>query len=51
VEKIYGNLTEEQFKRLIGQLPEFRRESREFQELLRAASADKLREVLGDGVW
>ncbi len=51
MEKEYGELTEDQFKRLIGQLPEFRRESGEIQDALNSASPEKLREVLGDGVW
>jgi hypothetical protein len=51
VDKKYGKLTEDQFKRLIRKLPEFRNESREVQEALRSASKEKLRELLGDGVW
>ncbi|MBX9810951.1 MAG: hypothetical protein K2Y16_04975 [Burkholderiales bacterium] len=50
-EKQYGKLTADQFRRLIRKLPEFRSESKAFHEELRAASPEKLREVLGDGIW
>lgn len=50
-DKEYGKLTEGQFKRLIRQLPEYRKDAKELQESFRSASAAKLREILGDGVW
>ena len=50
-DKEYGKLTEDQFKRLIQKLPEFRSESKQLQEALQSASKEKLREMLGDGVW
>jgi hypothetical protein len=49
--KEYGKLTEDQFRRVIRQLPEFRREHKAFEEDIRSAGPEKLREVLGDGVW
>ena len=49
--KEYGKLTADQFRRLIRKLPEFRRESKGFQDDLRSASPEKLRAVLGAGVW
>ena len=49
--KEYGKLTEGQFKRLIDKLPEFRSGVAETQEALRSASNEKLREILGDGIW
>lgn len=49
--KDYGKLTEDQFRRFIRQLPEFRREQGELQEFVRSASPEKLREILGDGLW
>ncbi|HVS25810.1 MAG TPA: hypothetical protein VHE58_00620 [Burkholderiales bacterium] len=51
VDKEYGKLTENQFKRLIRKSKEFRQESKQLQEVLRTASKEKLRELLGDGVW
>ena len=51
MEKEYGKLTEGQFMRLIQQLPEFRREAKGMQAALRSASQQKLREILGEGVW
>lgn len=49
--KEYGKLSESQFKRLIGSLPEFRREAKSTQDALRAASKENIRELLGDGIW
>ena len=49
--KEYGELNEDQFRRLRRKLPEFRREAEGFQDDLRTASAEKLREILGDGLW
>lgn len=51
MEKEYGKLTEDQFKRLVRQLPEIRKQGGELQEAFRSASKEKLREILGDGVW
>ena len=50
MEKEYGKLTEDQFKRLVRTLPEIRKESKRAEEMMRAASKEKLREVLGDGI-
>jgi hypothetical protein len=49
--KEYEKLNEDQFKRLIGKLPEFRKESGALQEALRKASAQNIRDLLGDGIW
>jgi hypothetical protein len=49
--KEYGKLTENQFRRFVRQLPEFRREYAGMEESIRSASPEKLREVLGDGIW
>ena len=51
MDKEYGKLTEDQFRRVIRQLPEFRREQAEFEDTFRSATPEKLREVLGDGIW
>ena len=51
VEKEYGKLTEDQFKRLVRKLPEIRKQEGELQEAFRSASKEKLKEILGDGVW
>jgi hypothetical protein len=51
VEKEYGKLTEDQFKRLISKLPEVRKQSKQAEEALRAASKERLRALLGDGIW
>jgi len=51
MEKEYGKLTEDQFKRLVRKLPELRKQGGELQEAFRSASKEKLREVLGDGIW
>lgn len=49
--KEYGKLTEDQFKRLVRKLPEIRKQEGELQEAFRSASKEKLREILGDGIW
>jgi hypothetical protein len=51
VEKEYGKLTEDQFKRLVRKLPEIRKQEGELQEAFRSASKERLQEILGDGVW
>ncbi len=51
MQKEYGKLTENQFRRFIQGLPEFRKEHQELEGLLRSASSEKLREVIGEGVW
>ena len=51
MEKEYGKLTEDQFKRLVRKLPEIRRQEGELQEAFRSASKERLKEILGDGVW
>ena len=50
-EKEYGKLSEDQFKRLIRKLPEFRKESGALREALRKAAAQNIRDLLGDGIW
>ncbi len=50
MEKEYGKLTEDQFKRLIRALSEVRKESKRTEEAMRAASREKLREMLGGGI-
>jgi len=47
--KEYGRLTADQLRRLIRKLPEFRREASGFEDSLRSASPEKVRELLGDG--
>ncbi len=49
MEKEYGKLTEDQFKRFIRKLPEFRHESKDLQERLKATSPERLRKVLRNG--
>lgn len=49
--KAYRKLSEDQFRRLIRKLPEFRAESDALQKRLREAPKEKLRELLGDGLW
>ena len=51
MEKEYGKLTEDQFKRLVRKLPELRKQEGELQEAFRSASKERLREILGEGVW
>jgi hypothetical protein len=51
MEKEYGKLTEDQFKRLVRKLPEIRKQEGALQEAFRSASKEKLKEILGDGVW
>ena len=51
MEKEYGKLTEDQFKRLVRKLPELRKQGGELQQAFRSASKEKLHEILGDGVW
>ncbi len=48
--KEYGRLTEDQFKQVIRQLPELRRESEDFQATLRKATPEKFRELVGNGL-
>lgn len=50
IEKEYGKLTADQFRRVIRKLPELRRESEEFQATLREATPERTRELLGDGL-
>lgn len=51
-EKEYGKLTAEQFKTLIGKLPELRKQQGEFAEIVRAVSKQRLDELLPkDLVW
>jgi hypothetical protein len=50
MEKEYGKLTEDQFRRFVRHLPDFRREYAGFEETMRAATPERLRELLGDGI-
>jgi hypothetical protein len=49
-EKEYGKLTAEQFKRLIGKLPDFQRAVDDFGQSLNEANPEKLHEIFGEGV-
>lgn len=49
--KEYRKLTEDQFRRVIRKLPEFRAESETLQRKLAQAPKEKLKELLGEGVW
>jgi len=49
--KEYGKLTEDQFRRFVRKLPEFRNEYEGFEGMVRAASPEKIREIIGDGLW
>ncbi|HZQ75502.1 MAG TPA: hypothetical protein VFB08_21530 [Burkholderiales bacterium] len=51
MEKEYGRLTADQFRRLIRELPEVRAGARELPELLRTATSEKVREVLEKGIY
>ncbi|MFH1044801.1 MAG: hypothetical protein V1796_07135 [Pseudomonadota bacterium] len=51
LQKEYGKLTEDQIKRLVKKLPEIRKQEGELQEAFRSASKEKLREIIGDGIW
>jgi hypothetical protein len=51
MQKEFGKLTEDQFRRFVRQLPEFRKEYAGFEQSMRAATPEKLRELLGDGIW
>jgi hypothetical protein len=50
-EKQYGKLSEEQFRRLIGKLPEIRAGARELGEELRSATPEKVRAMLDEGIY
>ncbi len=45
-EKEYGKLSEDQFKRLIKALPEFRAEERELKALIKTTPKEKLNKIL-----
>ena len=47
----YGNLTLEQFKQLIGKLPDIRNQMKELPDLLNSAPKDKVTEVLDQGLY
>jgi hypothetical protein len=51
MQKAYGKLTEDQFRRFVRQLPEIRKEYAGFEEAIQKASPQKLHDLLGDGVW
>lgn len=46
--KEYGKLTEDQFKRLIKELPELRKQEKELEQAIKTASKEKLKELLTD---
>ena len=50
MEKEYGKLTAEQFRRLIAKLPELRAGAKDLPELLRTATSEKVRAVLDEGI-
>jgi hypothetical protein len=49
MEKEYGKLSSEQFARLISELPEVRKQQRDFTELVRAVPDERLAELLPAG--
>lgn len=50
-EKEYGNLTLEEFKQLIGELPDIRSQMSEMPDLLNSSPKDKIKEVLDQGLY
>jgi hypothetical protein len=51
MEKEYGKLSAEQFKRAVAQLPELKGTIKELPELLRSASSEKIRAALDEGIY
>src|SRR5271156_5873497 len=51
MEKDYGKLSTEQFRRLVGKLPEIKKGAKELQDELRTATPQKVREVLDEGIY
>lgn len=49
--KEYGNLTLEEFKQLIGELPDIRSQMTELPDLLNSSPKDKIKEVLDQGLY
>jgi phage-related protein len=49
--KEYRKLSADQFRRLIGKLPEIRKGAAELQAELRSATSEKVREVLDRGIY
>lgn len=49
--KEYGNLTLEEFKQLIGELPDIRSQMKELPDLLNSSPKDKIKEVLDQGLY
>jgi hypothetical protein len=49
--KEYGNLTLDQFKQLISNLPEIHNQMEEFPELLSSSSKEKIKEALGQDLY
>ena len=47
----YGNLTLEEFKQLIGELPDIRIQMKELPDLLNSSPKDKIKEVLDQGLY
>ncbi len=50
-EKEYGKLSLEQFKQLVGELPEIRNHMKELPDLLNSTSKDKIKEVLDQRLY
>lgn len=50
-EKEYGNLTLDQFKQLVKELPEIRNQMQELPDLLNSAPKDRVKEVLDQGLY
>ncbi|WP_090662150.1 hypothetical protein [Nitrosomonas marina] len=49
--KEYGNLTLEEFKQLMCELPDIRRQMKELPNLLNSAPGEKVKEVLDQGLY
>lgn len=49
--KEYGNLTLDQFKQLIGELPDIRNQMKELPDLLNSVPSEKVKEVLNQGLY
>jgi len=50
MEKEYGKLSTDQFKRALAQLPEVKATIKELPELVRTTTSEKLRAALDDGL-
>lgn len=49
--KEYGNLTLEEFKQLIGELPDIRSQMKELPDILNSAPSEKVKEVLDQSLY